>query len=260
MALTDAQLAQAIRVGPDYDALDGSQQRIIARLNLASRAFVRAHTDLAPEAIEDEAVIRFAGYLYDAPSLTRTGVAWRESGAMHLVDPWKVRGVILVQDDDASSASASASGEAVDDLQEQLAALRLRIARIEGPRPYTGRVYSARLPDADATLADIRQLHFLSPVDFHSLYADDGADLDLAAGPADGSFWIFAVPGVEGALVELNTVGGVLQQNVRRLLEPALDAEQVGLAIGGHLHYVYKSIDLQGAFSFVYQPRKSAET
>ena len=96
MALTDAQLAAAIRVGTDFDALEPALQGVLSRLNRMSRATVQSHTANAPEDVEDEAVIRLAGYLYDAPTVTRFGQAFRESGALALVDPWKVRGAAVV--------------------------------------------------------------------------------------------------------------------------------------------------------------------
>jgi len=95
--LRDADLAAGIRVGVDYDTLDPQIQRIITRLNVSCTAYVRAHTDRAPQEVENEAIIRMAGYLYDAPPVTRFGVAFRESGAQALVDPWKIRAMPLAE-------------------------------------------------------------------------------------------------------------------------------------------------------------------
>lgn len=108
MALTDRELAEAIRAAADFDELEPAVQGIIRRLNRACRVFVEAHTNLAPEDITDEAIIRMAGYLFDAPNVTRFGVAFRESGAMSLVDPWKVRGAPVLGAEQAATIAPGA--------------------------------------------------------------------------------------------------------------------------------------------------------
>ena len=90
MALTDQQLANAIRSEPD-DAV---------RLRPVAEAMVTKFTSNAPDAIADEAVIRVAGYLMDAPpSPSGPGHAavLRNSGAEGLLAPWKKRRAGIVK-------------------------------------------------------------------------------------------------------------------------------------------------------------------
>lgn len=125
MALTVAQLLSAIRAVPEGEAADASITAIGTRLLAVGRAMVDSYAPNAPEDVRDEAVVRVAGYLYDAPNVTRTGVAWNESGARSLVDPWVERGVAPIDFDVSSVAVAAATGvdeEAVEAIVRRLVA------------------------------------------------------------------------------------------------------------------------------------------
>ena len=114
MALTVAQLLSAIRAVPEGEAADASITAIGTRLLAVGRAMVDSYAPNAPEDVRDEAVVRVAGYLYDAPNVTRTGVAWNESGARSLVDPWVERGVAPI-DFDVSAVTAATAAAGVDE-------------------------------------------------------------------------------------------------------------------------------------------------
>ena len=95
-ALTAAELAAAL----------GSDTATATRLLAVATALVNRYAPDAPVAIANEAVIRCAGWLYEAPSSgarmesigdVRTSFspgatgALRSSGAMALLSPWKIR-------------------------------------------------------------------------------------------------------------------------------------------------------------------------
>ena len=83
MAVTVAQLAQAIRVGST--AQETAQ---VERLQTVAEEIINNYADAIPLAIEDEAVIRIVGYLYDAPT-TAYANALTNSGAASLLLPYR---------------------------------------------------------------------------------------------------------------------------------------------------------------------------
>ena len=96
MALTVLQLAAAMRQGDGVTALVEPLLSIITRLHGVGEAAVALLAPDAPVAVRDEAVIRYASYLYDTPSGTsgdRYAASWRNSGAGALVAGWVIRGV-----------------------------------------------------------------------------------------------------------------------------------------------------------------------
>ena len=91
MALTVTDLAAALRIGDGATAPEEPIHGVLVRLLEVADAFITERAADAPEAVQDEARIRFAAYLYDAPFAgLRDGYAhgWTNSGAAHLVSPW----------------------------------------------------------------------------------------------------------------------------------------------------------------------------
>ena len=99
-----ASLAEAIRVLGE--ALGEGDDHVTARLGATAAALVQRFAPDAPQVIKDEAVIRCAGWLRQAPSYgvrsevegeIRTSFspamtsALRASGGMSLLSPWRVR-------------------------------------------------------------------------------------------------------------------------------------------------------------------------
>ena len=87
-------LAAAMRLGDGATAPVPPLDGILARLLGVGSATAELLAPGAPEAIQNEAVVRFAGYLYDMPAAGRnTGyaAAWNNSGAAALCSPWIVR-------------------------------------------------------------------------------------------------------------------------------------------------------------------------
>ena len=99
-----ASLAEATRVLGE--ALSEGDDHITARLGATAASLVQRFAPDAPQVIKDEAVIRTAGWLRQAPSYgarmeaegeIRTSFspamtsALRASGGMALLSPWKIR-------------------------------------------------------------------------------------------------------------------------------------------------------------------------
>ena len=97
VTLTDVELSSALAVN----------LQLAYRLHAVAVALVEHYAPAAPEAVQNEAVIRTAGWLADQPAAgvraMRTGDVFtsfgpdralgplRHSGAMALLSPWKVR-------------------------------------------------------------------------------------------------------------------------------------------------------------------------
>ena len=85
-----------MRQGDGVTALVEPLLSVITRLHGVGEATVDLLAPDAPAAVKDEAVIRYASYLYDTPSGTsgdRYAASWRNSGAGALVAGWVVRRV-----------------------------------------------------------------------------------------------------------------------------------------------------------------------
>ena len=88
VTLTAAELASAIRLGDTTEELAQ-----VARLLAVAGAAVTKHAPDAPDVVQNEAVIRVAGYLYDAPQAAAgSGYAdiLRNSGTLALLLPYRV--------------------------------------------------------------------------------------------------------------------------------------------------------------------------
>ena len=106
MAITAQVLQRALRL----DAPDADQAAEVARVLGVATEVARKYAPNAPDATADEAVIRVAGYLYDAgkadPAL---GVqdALRRSGAAALLAPYRVRRAGAIESAGGTTASGS---------------------------------------------------------------------------------------------------------------------------------------------------------
>ena len=105
MAVNVTQLAAAIRLGDGVTAPVEPLLSILTRSLGVADATIALLAPDAPDAVKDEATVRFTAYLYDtpsAPSGDRYAAAWRNSGAAALVASWVVRRIV----EDAGSGSA----------------------------------------------------------------------------------------------------------------------------------------------------------
>ena len=97
MAVTVVQLAAAMRLGDGVADVAEPLASILSRFLGVSEAWISIEAEDAPDAVKDEATIRFSSYLYDAPVAPGQGYAnaWRNSGAAALVSRWhEVRAVV----------------------------------------------------------------------------------------------------------------------------------------------------------------------
>ena len=105
-ALTAATATLRVALNVSDNSENPDDNATLQRLGVIASALVERYASNAPEVVKDEAVIRCAGWLWGAPSdglrrettgpftaswsPTMTG-AFRNSGAMVLLSPWKVR-------------------------------------------------------------------------------------------------------------------------------------------------------------------------
>ena len=90
-AITDIELAAAMHLGDGVSTLSDPISAIVTRLNAVGQAYVQLYIPMAPDAIKNECIVRFASYLYDAPSASADGrfaAAWFNSGASALAAPF----------------------------------------------------------------------------------------------------------------------------------------------------------------------------
>lgn len=96
MAITVPDLAIALKLSADGLDLDAGITSILNRLLGVGQATVSLLIPSAPTAIQDEAIVRFVGYLYDQPIGRRDNYSngWVNSGAGSIASRWLSQGVI----------------------------------------------------------------------------------------------------------------------------------------------------------------------
>ena len=111
VTITRAQLAARIRLGRTQTELDETDEL----LAYATEA-VQHHAPDAPDVVQNEAVYRLAGYVYDRPFAsgdTRFSNALRNSGAASALLPYREHRLGLTGADAAGTSTATAAGNAV---------------------------------------------------------------------------------------------------------------------------------------------------
>ena len=100
--ITAVQLAAALRIGDGATALAEPQASVINRMLAVATATVERYAEDAPSDVQDEAVIRMAGYMFDAPpgNSRQHSNAFSQSGAQALVAPWRVVRATKIEPDD----------------------------------------------------------------------------------------------------------------------------------------------------------------
>ena len=121
MAITNVQLAAALRLGDGVTALVEPELGIVNRLLAVAVASVTAYAgDAPPDDVADEAAIRFAAYLYDAPGAGANAdyaAAFRNSGAAALLAPWRTIGAGVVGATIGAGVSAEVAAAVTSILQ-----------------------------------------------------------------------------------------------------------------------------------------------
>ena len=103
MAITLEGLAGALRLGDGETAPAEPVRGILNRLLGVAEALVEVGAPDAPALVKDEATVRLAAYLYDAPTASsgdRYAAAWRNSGAESLVSRFVSRRAVVGADED----------------------------------------------------------------------------------------------------------------------------------------------------------------
>ena len=115
MAVSIEQLTAALRLGDGVAAPDEPVLSILTRLAGVADAYVNMIGPDAPEAVRDEAIVRFTGYLFDSPPASsgdRYASAWQNSGAASLLSKWveqRVADATAVSSDGAPAMRAAGS-------------------------------------------------------------------------------------------------------------------------------------------------------
>ena len=113
MAVTIGQLAAAIRL-TDGGEPPEPQLSILTRLAGVADAFNELLIHDAPSVVQDECKVRFAAYLYDAPTAGRGdffGNAWKNCGAAALASRWIQRRAAVQSGSFAPGAPGGAPGD-----------------------------------------------------------------------------------------------------------------------------------------------------
>ena len=102
VTVTALQLAAAMRIGDGTSALVEPQSILVDRVLASATAIVERYAPDAPDAIHDEAAIRLAGFLYDAPpgASNRFTNPFHDSGAQALLAHYRVLTAYKIDDDD----------------------------------------------------------------------------------------------------------------------------------------------------------------
>lgn len=149
VTLTDAELALALRLITAADeTLDAGIAPVVTRHRETGKALVERYAPDAPTNVQNEAVIRIAGYLYDKPPEQPSAGILLRSGAQALLSPWVMRGV----GDSGTTATTPTPGSGVSEarVNELIAAALANLP--PSSDPYV-------LPEADAdTLGGVRAI------------------------------------------------------------------------------------------------------
>ena len=98
VTISSLALAAALRAGDGTTALTEPLSGVIVRLLGAATALVEGYAPNAPESVQDEAVVRLAGWMYDAIPGRTWASAMGQSGAQSILSPWRSRRARNIED------------------------------------------------------------------------------------------------------------------------------------------------------------------
>ena len=109
VTLTAVQLAAALRIGDGVTPLEEPQAGVIDRILASATALVESYAPDAPEAIQNEAVIRVGGFLYDSPpgASMRFANPLGDSGAQALLARFRIVRATPIETDEERTARMS---------------------------------------------------------------------------------------------------------------------------------------------------------
>lgn len=92
VTITQADLTVAIRAATSATDIPQPVQDVIAVIFPAAEAIIMQHAPLAPDAVQDAAMVRLCGWLYDADPVAQGGTQpLQSSGAAQLLAQWRVQ-------------------------------------------------------------------------------------------------------------------------------------------------------------------------
>lgn len=91
VTITDDALANALRLGDGTTALDTALAGVLTGVKAAAVAMVEKYAPDAPEAVQNEATVRLAAYLYDTREGRGVVNPLASSGAQAMLAPYRVK-------------------------------------------------------------------------------------------------------------------------------------------------------------------------
>ena len=115
VTLTVLELSAALRIGDGATALDAPISAIMNRLLGAATAMVEEYAADAPEAVQNEAAVRAASYLYDNDGARnrRFSDVLAFSGAISILSPFRIQRAMSLDDVAAAVANGQTAGLSV---------------------------------------------------------------------------------------------------------------------------------------------------
>ena len=111
VTITAAEVAVAIRAATSADSVPAPIATVLGFLVPAGAAMVLRHAPEAPDALHNAALIRLAGWLYDAdPTDSRLSDALSVSGAANLLAQWRVHRAGLIDSDSDPTPTPGGGG------------------------------------------------------------------------------------------------------------------------------------------------------
>ena len=106
VTITAIQLAAAMRIGDGATPLEEPQASVINRILASATALVESYAPNAPEAIQNEAVIRVGGFLFDSPpgASMRFANPLGDSGAQALLARFRIVRATPIETDEERMA------------------------------------------------------------------------------------------------------------------------------------------------------------
>jgi len=134
--ITAGELAVAIRAAAAEDSVPDAVMLVLGFMRPAAMALVEEYAPEAPVDIQNAAVIRVAGWLYDAdPAEPRIGRVMEISGAANLLARWRVHRAGAIGGEAAAIAPASGLPPIPESGSFILSAENGELAWLAFPRP-----------------------------------------------------------------------------------------------------------------------------
>ena len=110
VTISAIQLAAAMRIGDGMTPLEEPQAGVLNRILASATALVESYAPNAPEAVQNEAVIRVGGFLFDSPpgGSVRFANPLADSGAQALLARFRIVRAMLIETAEEQAARTEA--------------------------------------------------------------------------------------------------------------------------------------------------------